>query len=149
MKTFFDSRDWYNHLHDMLCIWKLFYKVPGSFSTYSREYMRNILRYTAGKWTFFEIFDIETLKEPRIFYHFVSCNTQCQNEWPRFSNRHLTTSNFQKWYSGDILRTSCFYSFDLGLLFLKIGFLEATWNFLKAHVVNEYELLTCKKKAFL
>ena len=75
--------------------------------------------------------DIETLKEPRIFYHFVSCNTQCQNEWPRFWNRHLTTWNSQKWYSGDILRTSCFYSFDLGLLFLKIGFFEAKWNFIK------------------
>ena len=52
LKTFFDSRGWCNHFHIKLCVWKVFYKVPGSFSTYSREYMRNILRYTAGKWTF-------------------------------------------------------------------------------------------------
>ena len=131
VQTFFDSRDWSNHFHDMLSIWKMFYKVSRKFYTYPREYMRYILNYTAGKWTFFEIFDIETIREPRIFYHIASCSTWCQNEWPGFSNWHLTISNFEKWYSGEILRTSCFYFFDLGLLFLKIAFFEATWKFFK------------------
>ena len=72
VKTFFDSTDFNNGFHDILCICNFIYKVSTNFSTYSCYHTVNILWYMPGKWSFVRIFYHETLIEPRIFYRFDS-----------------------------------------------------------------------------
>ena len=72
VKNFFDSTNFNNGFHDMLCICNLTYKVSTIFSTYSCDHTVNILWYMPGKWSFVRIFFTMRLIKRRISYRFDS-----------------------------------------------------------------------------